>query len=50
MYGYWTSTANASDSSYAWYVSNKGTMDSFYCLHYTNWGVRPVIEVLKTSL
>ncbi len=46
IYGYWTSSANISDFTYAWGVYGGGHLDDGPVI-YTNAGVRPVITVSK---
>ena len=49
-YGYWTSAANASQSTKAWLVNRNGYMYSTSITTSTDYGIRPVIEVLKSNL
>ena len=49
-YGYWTSTPNASYSSRAWSVNYGGTLNYGIVGSDSNFGVRPVITVLKSNL
>ena len=48
-YGYWTNNAVADSSSYAWVVNRR---DSLYIGYVgdTNYGIRPVITVLKNKI
>ena len=48
-YGYWTASSLASSSSGAWVVYYMGTMGSEISGN-PNYGVRPVIEILKSNL
>jgi len=43
-FGYWTSSPNAGDSDYAWYVYYNGSLSN-YVVNLTGIGVRPVITV-----
>ena len=49
-YGYWTSSALASRSDFAWHVSSSGSLRNSTVLETRNYGVRPVIEVSKSNL
>ena len=47
--GYWTMTANTDNSSSVWFVYQDGNASNYYI--YNNYtGVRPVINLLKTSI
>ena len=50
VYGYWTSTPNASRSNGAWYVYYDGSLDFNNVADDYNNGVRPVITVSKSNL
>ena len=48
-YGYWTSTPNRDDSTYAWYVDNNGILGNCR-MAYTGHGIRPVITISKSNI
>ncbi len=48
--GYWTSSANAGDSTSAWRVYYYGQLAGHYIYDANNYGVRPVITVNKSDL
>lgn len=53
MIGYWTASAYASDSSYAWYIGNNAILyadPEDIGVSNTETGIRPVIEVAKSKL
>ena len=47
--GYWTSTPNIDDSTYAWYVDNNGILGNCR-MAYTGHGIRPVITISKSNI
>ncbi len=49
-YGYWTSSADASDSAIAWDVNGYGYLGYNYVFYAGDYGVRPVIIVSKSDL
>ena len=49
-YGYWTASSRAATSSNAWNVHYYTVGDNPYVSYLGNFGVRPVIEVLKSKL
>ena len=49
-YAYWTSTPDASDSDFAWYVTYDGDLSSSFVDDDYYYGVRPVITVSKSNL
>ena len=50
IYGYWTSSSNASGANIAWDVHCFGTVYNNGIRNDSSYGVRPVIEVLKSKL
>ena len=51
MYGYWTSTTTYRDDSNVWRIGFAAILYNNHVVYYENsFGVRPVIEVLKTNL
>ncbi len=48
--GYWTASSRAARSSIAWQVDYEGYVSSTGVLNPDTYGVRPVIEVLKSKL
>ena len=50
IYGYWTASSNASGSNTAWNVPYFGTVYTNGIRNNSSYGVRPVIEVLKSKL
>ncbi len=48
-YGYWTSSANVSESSHAWFVHRNGYLN-FSAINNTYYGIRPVISVSKSII
>ncbi len=48
--GYWTASSRASFNGYAWNVSYSGNVSDLDVADDIGWGVRPVIEVLKSKL
>ena len=49
-YGYWTSTPNAGDSDYAWYVYYDGIVSGSDVVNDYGYGVRPVITISKSNV
>ena len=49
-YGYWTASSRAATSSNAWNVHYYAVGDNPYVSYLGNFGVRPVIEVLRSKL
>ena len=49
IYGYWTASSHASTYILAWRVGSDGALGN-YSVVYGNYGVRPVITVLKSKL
>jgi len=50
-YGYWTSTAVSGGVGNAWTVNGSGSLNiSYYVYHTGDFGVRPVITILKSNL
>ena len=50
VYGYWTMTPHPDYSRNVWYVDSTGTLHSYPVYHYYGRGVRPVINLLKSSI
>ena len=50
VWGYWTSTASAGNSNFAWSVSMNGNMCDDYAVNININGIRPVITLQKSSL
>ena len=48
-YGYWTASSSANYSDYAWFVDYKSNVNDIQ-IDSSDYGVRPVIEVLKSKL
>ena len=48
--GYWTSSSDALDVDLAWSVTSESTLQWHYVVNSNPFGVRPVIEVLKSKL
>ena len=48
--GYWTSTAISGNTIYAWFVGRYGTLNNNNVGNTVNYGVRPVITILKSNL
>ena len=49
-YGYWTASSRAFNSDGAWNVRSSASVDSSSVVYSNNYGVRPVITVLKSKL
>ena len=49
-FGYWTSTPDAGDTDYAWYVYRNGVLTSGGVNRTSNIGVRPVITISKNIM
>ena len=49
-YGYWTVSSFASGSNFAWFVYYNGYAYGDFVSHDGNFGVRPVITILKSQL
>ena len=49
-YGYWTSSSCAGGSNCAWYVNRIGYVSNDYVNDTSNYGVRPVITILKSNI
>ena len=48
-YGYWTLSANSSNTPGAWYVVHRGYLSSSRVAN-TNYGARAVVEITKSNL
>ncbi len=49
-YGYWTSSPDVLNASYAWTVRHEGRLDNYVVSNSGIYGIRPVITVLKSNL
>ena len=50
VFGYWTMTPHPDYSSYTWYVTRNGQVNKSFGVYYNGSGVRPVINLLKSSI